>query len=71
MSDDVCVGVECRMTGDIGEGQLPLCLCHHIITSWDSPTTVDNRSSVTTEKNGTNNYPITINLSMSLITLLS
>ena len=52
VSDDVCVGVECRMTGDIGEGQLPLCLCHHIITSWDSPTSVDNRSSVVTDKNG-------------------
>ena len=46
--------VECRMTGDIGEGQLPLCLCHHIISSWDSPTPVDNRSSVITDNNGEN-----------------
>ena len=55
MSDDVCVGVQCRMTGDIGEGQLPLCLCHHIITSWDSPTSVDNWSSVVADKNGNRN----------------
>ena len=40
------------MTGDIGEGQLPLCLCHHIITSRDSPTSVGSRSSVITDNNG-------------------